>query len=255
MVILESSHHSQTCYEIERLLDETFTQPYAPQWDSKSQGLFFSDYVTGNIYRFDWIENRIYTGSIANNISTTLMVPLKGCNYDFAISDRLSIKIIRWNWKETSVAPVVRDTFTVETDPAYELNNWNIVEASPTCHFYGGTFVYDLCENITTPSAAFYSYNKCKGVQTLARVKLSGGIAWNVHEKTIYHVDSCNNVIMAYDWNPRTDQICRYSHSSPCSVVINIVNINCRYEYFQAMDVLSIHLTPLDRIPTHKCFL
>lgn len=93
------------------MLDERFTQPYAPFWNADENTLIFCDCVTGNIYRYT-------TGYIEDNIATTFIVPLEGSNNEYAISDVLKVDVIQWNGEDNSNATVVRESFEAD-DEAY----------------------------------------------------------------------------------------------------------------------------------------
>lgn len=100
------------------MLDERFTQPYAPFWNADENTLIFCDCVTGNIYRYVWNEQSLKTGYIEDNIATTFIVPLEGSNNEYAISDVLKVDVIQWNGEDNSNATVVRESFEAD-DEAY----------------------------------------------------------------------------------------------------------------------------------------
>lgn len=152
-------------------------------------------------------ENRFYSASIDGNISTTFIIPTKKYRNQFAISDKLSVRMIKWDGKASS-AKIVRDAFTIETRPEFASNNYNIAKASPKHHFYGGTYGANLCAN--SANAAVYRYTKCLGVKRLVdNLIVTSGMDWNMKEKKFYFIDTCNFLIREYDWNPKTEEICK----------------------------------------------
>lgn len=170
-------------------------------------------------------ENRFYSAAIKDNISTTFIIPTKKYRNQYAISDKRSVRVLEWDGI-LPVAKVVRDAFTVETGPEYESNNYNMAKASPKSKFYGGTFSVSLCAGY--PNSALYRYTKCLGVKRLIADQLvSSGMDWNKEAKKFYFIELCRYVVREYDWNPKTEEICKNSeiklnfHSNVLLIVLN----------------------------------
>lgn len=56
---------------------------------------------------------------------------------------------------------------------------------------------------------SLYGYSRKIGVvRLLKNEKVAAGIDWNVKENKFYHVDSCNGIILEFDYNPKTLELC-----------------------------------------------
>lgn len=128
---------------------------------------------------------------------------------EFLISDHLTAPVIRWN----GVSPPrkIRDTFSVEQNPKYDANNWDVAQASPKGIFLGGTFRGSICSNSSAPLAGLYTYDKRHGVRRIPvpNLKSSGGIAWNAKGDRVYHVSTCDRVVREFRYNIKTGKFCK----------------------------------------------
>ncbi|XP_055304006.1 regucalcin-like [Sitodiplosis mosellana] len=214
LLIVISFCNSRNCvhsYSVEAVSSQKWSQAYSPYWDDQKKCLYFVDFFDAKrtMNRYVPAENRFYSAAIEGNISTTFMLPIVEHVNQFAVSDKRSVKVVEWNGVD-SMARMVRDTFTVETGPKHEFNNYNMAWASPKHSFYGGTFPFDLCATSSSPRASLYRYNQCLGAKAVANdVIVSGGMDWNIKGNKFYFIDTCRNVVYEYDWDPTTDEICK----------------------------------------------
>lgn len=64
--------------------------------------------------------------------------------------------------------------------------------------------------NKLVPDGALYKYIKGDGVYQLVKnVVISNGLAWNEKEKKFFYIDSGKFILMQYDWDSSTGDICK----------------------------------------------
>lgn len=190
------------------LTSKLFVHPYSLHYDLQTNNIYLSDLLNATIHRYEFNTNQNFVASIENGAAPSFIIPLRGESNQFLISDKHTVSIVEWNGID-SVAWIVREVFSVETDEEFANNNWNIQKASPTCTFYGGTFRGIICSPESGAIASFYMYTKSNGVQRLVNeLKVAGGIDWNLYENLFYLIDSCNLTIREYDYDPVTGNIC-----------------------------------------------
>lgn len=188
----------QVNYEVIPLTSKLFVHPYSLHYDLPTNNIYFSDLLNASIHRYDFNTNQDFVASAA----PTFIIPLRGKNNQFLISDTHTVTVVEWNGVD-SVARIVREVFSVETT---EETNWNIAKASPTGLFYGGTFRGIIC---SPEPGALYRYTTPNGVQRLVKdLKVTGGIDWNLYENLFYLIDSCNLTIREYNYDPVSGNIC-----------------------------------------------
>lgn len=139
-------------------------------------------------------------------------IPIENSDDLFVIEVATRItKIIRWIGKSTFAKVFNSNAFSVEQELKYKTKFWQIGKEDPAKRFFGGTFRNQLCNDSSTANASFYRYTKKDGVVRLIDgFKVVGGFDWDTETNTLYIVDVCQSLINAYDWNPKTGNICRF---------------------------------------------
>lgn len=200
----------QVNYEVTLLTNELFVHPYSLHYDLQTNNIYFSDLLNATIHRFDFNTNQSFVASIENGAAPTFIIPLRRKSNQFLISDKHNVTVVEWNG-EDSVARIVRQVFSVETEEEYASTNWNIAKASPlTNQFYGGTFRGIICSPEPGAIASLYRYTMPTGAQRLVKdLKVAGGIDWNLAENLFYFIDSCNLTIREYNFDPVSGNICK----------------------------------------------
>lgn len=168
------------------------------------------DYFSVNhaINRYDISKHKVYSASVEGIQPVSFIVPLEKCSNRFVIGNRLSVKIIEWNGKD-SEAKVVKELFNVKQVEDNADNYWSIAKPSPNCDLVGGTFRGTMCgRNRSLVDGGFYRYSK---QHSLTRIfddqGLSAGFDWNLDENLFYHIDTCKLALEEYDWDPKTGKI------------------------------------------------
>lgn len=202
--------HFKFCYDVKPLTSEKFVGPYAPYWDSSLQRILLVDFFDGNLINIDYKTKQTVKATIDGISKTTFIIPVKGDNNHFVVSNKLSASVIEWSGKEP-VAKVSRNLFTVERGSEYAETNWNIALASPKCTFFGGTYRGSVCGNTKEPDAEFFIYGKESGIEKidLPGLKASSGIVWNKEGTKFYHTAGCGRAIREFDYDSATGKICK----------------------------------------------
>lgn len=182
----------------------------SPHWCAKTQSLYYVDFfgVDFHICRYDYRESTIYTALIENAPPNAgFIIPIEGRPNEFAVgfSDR-TVKRISWNGKSKK-AFILGKLFEVEQDPYYKDNIWHVGKTDPLNRFVGGTMRKELCTRSTAPDGSVYSYDQSKVTKRIEYVELSNGIAHSLRRRKMYHINACEFVVKAYDWNIMTGQI------------------------------------------------
>lgn len=182
----------------------------SPHWSKDTQSLYYVDFfgVEFHICRFDHRERTVYTALIENAPSNAgFIIPIEGCKNEFAVgfSDR-TVKRIRWNGISKR-ATILGTLFEVEQDPYYKDNIWHCAKTDPFKRFMGGTMRTALCTRSVVPDGSVYSYADGKVTKQIESVELSNGFAFSVRRRKMFHINACEFVVKAYDWNILTGKI------------------------------------------------
>lgn len=211
--------------QVKAISPNPWIQPYSPYWCP----------ITGLLYMIDFMNGTIISYNDATKSTSLAVLPIRAPSFllkltkysnQFLISDHLSLSVVEWDGSGV-VARKVRNTFSVETDPRFAANNWNVAKASKKGMFLGGTFRGSLCGNSSAANAGLYSYNKCNGVQKIdiPDLKSSSGIAWNANGDVVYHVAACQRVIRAFDYDLKTGKLCNYDRIIIITTIRNLLKI------------------------------
>lgn len=197
-------------YVVTPVTQGLFVEPFNPDWDPVNRRLCMADYADGLVLCYYPDENKFYSSSVPGITTPWFLVRLKRQPGRYLTSNNHSVTEIEWDGRSPT-ARIVRDRFTLETDPQYASHSIDIAKASPQGNFYGGTIRQTLCADSQEASAAAYSYNRCRGVKKIIPdLKIFGGIEWSPKGDKFYAIDSCRMVIREYKYNGKTGKICKH---------------------------------------------
>lgn len=130
----------------------------------------------------------------------------KKCKNLFVVGVGSQVVTIEWNGKSTR-AKVVRQLFTMDAN--IPSSRTGMARASPKGRFFGGTYYYPM--DCTKPTVlSYYRYDTSKGlVRLFGDLGSTGGIAFNVEARKMYHLTYCRLLLTEYDWDPDTGDICK----------------------------------------------
>lgn len=198
---------------------------HSPFWDDETQSLYFVNFITSenqaSIFRYSFLDGVFYSAFIEGVTSPSFILPLrkkckkcKECDKSknankyndqyFAVGTG-DVLIVKWNGMSTK-ATVVKTAFTDGRNRA--LSRFDTATPDRRGRFFGGTLEPEFCN--ATVIQSFYRYTDDGGlVELISGLKSSTGTVFDEERRTMYHLDSCQLLITAYDWDPETGDICK----------------------------------------------
>ncbi|XP_052864812.1 regucalcin-like [Anopheles cruzii] len=170
-----------------------------PHWDIATQSLYYVSLSNGWIYRWDYVEQKVYSASIDGVQEASFIIPVKGHRECFVVGDLNRVTVIRWDGRSGKAA-VWREL--VATDPKVAHNRLNDGKVDPWGRLYFGTMLKEqLGDPFTKGSGHLYRYcdRTKKLVEQERNLFISNGLAWNRQTNKFYFVDSGANEIKEYD--------------------------------------------------------
>lgn len=198
----------------------------SPIWDDETQSLYFVNFITSenqpSIFRYSFLDGGFYSAYIEGVTSPSFIVPLRKngkkcsnckksknankCNDQYFAVGADEVLIVKWNGMSTE-AIVVGTAFTVERNRA-ESRFDACGMPDRRGRFFGGTISPQICN--ATAIQSLYRYTDDGGlVNLVSGLKSSTGIVFDEKRRTMYHLDTCQLLITAYDWDPETGDICK----------------------------------------------
>lgn len=193
----------QNSYTVSPISDERWPQPYYLHYCNESDSLYFTDYLSRQIHRFEFSTKRTFTATIENDVLTSFIIPVEGSRNRFIVCGNFTIFMIEWNGKD-KVAKVIRSLMTVTPTQRNPATGYGYAKISPNYQFYDGSFRVTMCSKTPDPLNAALYYNTEPVWKNIA---VSGAFDWNVKKNLLYLVDTCNSQILEFKWNPKTGKI------------------------------------------------
>lgn len=178
----------------------------------ETQSLYYNSASENDpaLMRYDYRKHYVYTAKIKNRNHTSVVIPIRGKKNQFAVAIGRNIEIIYWDGYSKE-AEVIRTVINIEPGDFYSTNVFNDAKADPCGRFFGGTLRMSLCkDDPKIANASFVSYTKKRGlIRWRSDVYISNGLTWNKKKRKFYYIDSCEQNIKEYDWNPKNGAICK----------------------------------------------
>lgn len=177
-----------------------------PQWDVKTQSLYFIDIaaVNSTLNRYDYNENRVYEAKVDGAADLLFLMPIKCKKNYFLVGIENKAMITIWDGRSPK-AIVLGSLFELDVGTSNLIND---VKTDRYGRFYGGTKCVENCFPNQTASSAFYTYRPNIGVhEFFGDVKISNGITWVRKTKKFYYIDSCSYDVKEFDYDPKTGNI------------------------------------------------
>uniref|UniRef100_A0A182F1R5 Regucalcin n=1 Tax=Anopheles albimanus TaxID=7167 RepID=A0A182F1R5_ANOAL len=170
-----------------------------PHWDIARQSLYYVSLSNGRIYRWDYIEQKVYAATIDGVDEASFIIPVKGQRECFVVGDFNRVVVIRWDGV-SGKSVVVREV--VATDPQLDHNRLNDGKVDPWGRLYFGTLLKEERGN-PFEKATGVLYRYCARTKQLVEqdrdIYISNGLAWNRQTNKFYFADSGANEIKQYD--------------------------------------------------------
>lgn len=179
-------------------------------WDSDTLSLYFTNYngtdLEPSLFRFDYIEKELYGAFLNGSTPNFLLRVGQPWEHLFVIGTDNHGFLIEWDGNSPN-ATTLETLFTLPPDNF--LTHTDFATPSPGGRLFGGGLPKTFCgapANLTFP---FYSYDHKNGFQILENgTRTSNGIVFDYFRGKMYRLDSCERIIVQYDYDFLTDSIC-----------------------------------------------
>lgn len=201
----------QNCYEITSVGDWKTSIGDSPHYDAKSNSLFYTDAVGKyQLLRYDLTAQKIYKAKIKGSLGRVgFIVPIEESD-EFLIGNERDLKVVKWDGKSTT-AEIQCTQFKVDQD--VPTNFLHDAKVDSHGRLYVGTLRNAMCNpNSTTPPGSLFRSDDGIIPQVLVpNLTITNDFAIDEERNILYVVESCSGVIKAFDWNPKTGGVCKYS--------------------------------------------
>lgn len=188
-----------------------------PVWDDDTQSLYYINFFAVDpepaIYRYSYRDDMTYSAVIPGSGTIGFVYPArqgcKDCADLFLIGNSNDVSVVKWDGKSPQAQVVGKELISIE--PNNTQTHVNLALADRHGRLYVGTFSLQFCAAPTADSS-LYRYTNDRGLTRLfTGVRATSGIAIDYNARKLYHVGGCNLLLTAYDYDPKTGDICKYS--------------------------------------------
>ncbi|KAJ8918478.1 hypothetical protein NQ315_008175 [Exocentrus adspersus] len=167
-------------------------------WDEETQSLYYVDVPNSMVYKYD-VNTGETTHAKVGNEPLAFMFPVEGSNIRFIAGLGRKFVFVEWDGVSIDVSKI---EIIVEIDKEANLkeNRLNGAKVDPYGTLWAGSMGPSDAEgNITPGKGSLYSL--CKGVLKKhdSNIGCSNGLAWNIKEEKLYHVDTLVPAVFQYD--------------------------------------------------------
>lgn len=196
------------------------TLPDSPHWDAESGSLYYCDLMnqTNSLYRYDMHSGRTYAATIEKETGDLMypgyILPIAERKDKFLVGLYHDQKVVKWDGKSKSAKSLCTQFVT---DPELRANRVHDTHADPYGNVYVGvsripTTLLETCKPSNLPNGHVYkSTNGGPGVAILSNISNPNAMLWNLDKNKVYLIDSCKHKIRAYNWDPKTTELCKLS--------------------------------------------
>nr|CAD7587306.1 unnamed protein product [Timema genevievae] len=177
----------------------------APHWDHKAQLLYYVDILKSTVYRFN-PKNKELTSVKIDGGLVSLVIPIEDKKNQFIITVGRNLSILTWDGKSDTPTKV-EHLHTVDTEEEKaDFSVFNDGKVDPTGRLWAGTRTTlgeDDFARHKPGVGSLYSFTKGQQpIKHLTGLKISNGLAWSKDLKTMYHIDTDDNKVHAFDFDP-----------------------------------------------------
>ena len=193
-----TNHGNQDKLVIEPVVGK-FDHGEGPNWDHRSQKLYFVDIHAQKICRFDPVTKHL-TCTYIENGPVGVAVLVEGEPNKLVAGSATDFVLVTWNAKRNVTRSVTETLAVVDKDR--NGTRWNDGKADSSGRFWGGTIGPEVKFVVTPDQASFYRID-CDLIpkKELSPVSNSNGLAWNLEDDTLYYIDSPTHKIAAFDFD------------------------------------------------------
>lgn len=180
-------------------------------YDAKTNSLYYTDAVGEyHLLRYDLTEKRTYKAKIVGIVGRVgFVLPIEGSSNEYLIGNELDLKVVKWDGK--SRLAEIHCTQMPKID--VPTNFIHDAKADSQGRLYVGTLRNAMCNpNSATPPGALFQSVDAKNLPILVpNMTITNDFAIDEVRNILYVVESCSAVIKAFDWDPNTAGVCKYS--------------------------------------------
>lgn len=176
-----------------------------PVWDEKNNLLYWVDILSGELYRYNPVEEEHTVFPINEHIgSFALCGDMQGA----ILAVRSGFAFLEWKNKK----------ITRLSDPESHVpgNRFNDGKCDPYGRFWAGTLSYDGYEGTGSIYCVNSEYNVSK---KMGGFTIPNGMAWDTEEHLFYLIDSSKQTIYCFDYDQETGKLGNQS------VVVKLDNV------------------------------
>lgn len=175
------------------VLDQKASLGEGPVWDDHLQELFWVDIEGKKLHRFKPSTGQTKEHALSQKIGAA--VPAEDGTWILALQDGF----YRLNLETEEVTLVAHAS--EEPEGQTRLNDG---KCDARGRFYAGSMHYGGSE----PVGALYTLEACgKVTKRLSGVTISNGLAWSEDKRTMYYIDSAEQVVNAFDYDAESGEI------------------------------------------------
>ncbi|XP_037937575.1 regucalcin-like [Teleopsis dalmanni] len=218
------------CLSVEiKILDSSRTElGEGPYW--RYPNLYYTDLVTGNLYRHDTITNQTFRCKIHDENRTSFIIPYRKSKDLYVVGLGKKVAKIQWDGHSPH-CKLIRILFEIRNKDKHIWIN------DGKCVANGTLFTGSASCNFSRPYQNLYKYEGGGAPEIIKpNVSLSNGLAWNYKRSELYHVDSGANTITQFGFDQNGDIT-----SNP-KIVFKLDKraISCSSEDMAVMDGMTI---------------
>ncbi|XP_072762621.1 regucalcin-like isoform X2 [Anoplolepis gracilipes] len=191
-----------------RVTVEKVTDSYGlsegPQWDHRTQKLFFVDIYNQYIRRLDPATG-VVTSAYVDHGPVSVVVTVSGTTDKLVAGSGKDLILVSWDGEQNEKNVTFKVLTSIEPSSSDTRTNDGKVDLSG--RFWLGTMANELNGRTgdwgNAPKlGSLYRINETlQSEKEITPVTISNGLAWNIKDDTFYYIDSPTYQVAAYDYN------------------------------------------------------
>lgn len=184
----------------------------SPRYEPKTNSLYFNDGIGQyRLLRYDLTEKKMYKAKIPGMVGRLgFCLPIEGHPNKYLTGYEHDLVIVKWDGK-SETAEIQCKQLRVVNDVSGDYVHDG--RADSHGRLYVGSIRDDMCNpNSTAPPGSLFRSDNGKDVHKLVPdLTIANDIVIDEKRNILYVVETCSTTIRAFDWNPHTGAVCKYS--------------------------------------------
>jgi sugar lactone lactonase YvrE len=178
--------------DVSPVFNKDFTLTESPVWSPEEQALYFIDIYAGNVWRFDPASGHSTSWPMSEPVGSIALRKQGGI---------IAATASGFCFLDTGTGNVEK---LYDPEPDKRNNRFNDGRCDRAGRFWAGTMI----EKGNDPDAALYRFDPDRSCRRMVdRLCISNGLAWSPDSRTMYHSDSRQSTVWAYDYDVETGSI------------------------------------------------